>query len=203
MDRRPCPSVATLPRKDCAPPHFGKRSAGPENATLSINNFKKTGDRMKKLCALLHIEFFSEQDNAKIVNLMKAFWFCDRLSEAMSFSRFALLSQKSQFTYQIFSIVWLPQVNCQLLLCKAKPAWIIKRSIHYVTLQHYKSGGSYSKKFLPTSNVTFDTKWAHLKMTLPRKNGCRIKTPSSKLLILVSFCRKKNVLLINALTNLI
>ena len=42
MDRRPCPSVATLPRKDCAPPppnilalsatvppHFGKRSAGP------------------------------------------------------------------------------------------------------------------------------------------------------------------------------
>ena len=36
MDRRPCPSVATLPRKDCAPPpratvppHFEKRSAGP------------------------------------------------------------------------------------------------------------------------------------------------------------------------------
>ena len=72
--------------------------------------------------------------------LMKAFWFCGRLSEAMSFSRCALLSQKSRFTYQKFSIVCLPRVNCQLLLCKAKPAWIIKRSIHYVTLQHYNLG---------------------------------------------------------------
>ena len=74
--------------------------------------------------------------------LMKAFWFCGHFSEAMSFSRFALLSQKSQFTctYREFSIVWLPQVNCQLLLCKAKLAWITKRSIHYITLQHYNPG---------------------------------------------------------------
>ena len=40
-------------------------------------------------------------------------------------------------------------------------------------------------------------------MTLPQKNGSRIKTPSLKSLILVSFCWKKNVVLINALTNLI
>ena len=40
-------------------------------------------------------------------------------------------------------------------------------------------------------------------MTLPQKNGSRIKTPSSKSLIFVSFCWKKNVLLLNALTNLI
>ena len=41
--------------------------------------------------------------------LMKAFWFYGRFFDAMSFSRFALLSQKSQFTHQIFSIVWLPR----------------------------------------------------------------------------------------------
>ena len=111
-----------------------------KNATLSFNNFKKTRDRMKNLCALLRIEFFFEQDDTKIVNFDEGVWFCGRFSEAMSFSRFALLSQKSQFTYRIFSIVWLPLVNCQLLLCKAKPAWIIKRSIHYVTLQHYNPG---------------------------------------------------------------
>ena len=40
-------------------------------------------------------------------------------------------------------------------------------------------------------------------MTLPQENGSRIKTPSSKSLILVSFCWKKNALLINALTNVI
>ena len=91
-----------------------------KNATPTINNFKKTRDRMKK-------------------KIMKAFWFYGRFSEAMSFSRFALLSQKSQFTYRKFSIVWLPRVKCLLLPCKAKLAWI-KRSIHYVTLQHYNPG---------------------------------------------------------------
>ena len=39
-----------------------------KNATLTINNFKKTRDRMKKLCALLRIKFFFQQDDTKIVN---------------------------------------------------------------------------------------------------------------------------------------
>ena len=134
-----------------------------KNATLKINNFKKTRDRMNKLCALLRIQFFSQQDGTKMLILMKAFWFCGRFSEAMSFSRFALLSQKPQFTYRNFSILWLwPRAKCLLLLCKAKPAWI-KRSIHNVTVQQITIRGSYSKKVLPTSNVTFDTKGANFK----------------------------------------
>ena len=94
--------------------------------------------------------FPMQQDDNKIVNfefLMKAFWFYGRFSKAMSFSRFALLSQKSQFTYRTFSIVWLPRVKCLLLLCKAEPAWI-KRSIHYVILQHYNPG-ELLKEILP------------------------------------------------------
>ena len=91
--------------------------------------------RMKKLCALFRIKFLFQQDDTNILILMKAFWFYGRFSEAMSFSRFALLSQKSQFMYRTFFIVWLSRVKCLLLLCKAKPAWI-KRSIHYVTLPH-------------------------------------------------------------------
>ena len=39
-----------------------------KNATLTINNFKKTRDRMKKLCALLRTKFFSQQDDTKIIN---------------------------------------------------------------------------------------------------------------------------------------
>ena len=78
---------------------------------------------MKKLCALLRIKFFSQQDDTKIVNFDEGVLILWPFSEAMSFSRCALLSQKSQFTYRKFSIVWLPRVNyCQLLLCKAKPA---------------------------------------------------------------------------------
>ena len=128
---------------------------------------------------------------------MKAFWFCGRFhSEASwSFSRLCpSILQKSQFTYQIFSIVWLPRVNCQLLLCKAKPAWIIKKTIHYVTLQHVQ-WGSYSKKFLPTLNVTFDTNRSRIlkRWHCLEDNGSGIQNAfMAKSLILVSFCWKKN-----------
>ena len=77
---------------------------------------------MKKLCALLRIKFFPSKMIPRSLILMKAFGFYGHFSEAMSFLRFALLSQKSQFTYQKCSIVWLPQVKCLLLICKAKPA---------------------------------------------------------------------------------
>ena len=63
--------------------------------------------------------------------------------------------------------------------------------------------GSYSKKFLPASNVTFDTKGANFENDITSENGSRIKTPASKSVILVSFCWKKNVLLTNVTYSLI
>ena len=39
-----------------------------KNVTLTINDLKKTRDRMKQFCALLHIRLFSQQDNTNIVN---------------------------------------------------------------------------------------------------------------------------------------
>ena len=39
-----------------------------KNATFSIYNFKKTTDKMKKLCPSSCIEFFSKQDDTNIVN---------------------------------------------------------------------------------------------------------------------------------------
>ena len=39
-----------------------------KNATLTINNFKKTRDRMKKLCALSRIKSFSQQDDPNNAN---------------------------------------------------------------------------------------------------------------------------------------
>ena len=74
---------------------------------------------MKKLCALLRIKFFSQQDDTKIVNFDESVLI---LRQCHFQDLSALLSQKSQFTYRKFSIVWLPWVNCQLLLCKVKPA---------------------------------------------------------------------------------
>ena len=53
---------------DFAMAHISHKGWPRKNATLTINNFRKMGDRMKKLCALLHIKFFSLQDDTKIVN---------------------------------------------------------------------------------------------------------------------------------------
>ena len=49
-----------------------------------------------------------------------------------------------------------------------------------------------------TQIVTFEIEEQILKMTLPHKNGHRIKMPSSTLTILVSSCWKKNFIRNNA-----
>ena len=134
--------------------------------------------------------------------LMKAFLFYGRFSDAMSFSRFALLSQKSQFTYWIFSIVWLPRVNCLLLLCKSE-ASVNKEKHSLCNFAALQSGGATQRNSSLPQTWLLIQKEQILKMTLPQKNCSRIKTPSSKSLILLSFGWKKNVLLINALTNFI
>ena len=145
--------------------------------------------------------------------LMKAFWFYSRFSEAMSFSKFAMSVSKVTIDVPKFPIVWLPRVKCLLLLWNTKTAWI-KRSIHYVTLQHYNPGEATQRNSsLPQSWLLIQKKQI-LKMTLPQKIGSRIKIQFfqfnsiqflfhfSKSLILMSFCWKKYFLRINALTNL-
>ena len=110
-----------------------------KNATLTINNFKKTKDRMNKLCALLRIEFFSKQDDTKIVNFDEGVLILWPLRQC-HFQDLPFYLKSHNLRTEYIPIVWPPRVNCQLLLCKANPAWIIKRSIHYVTLQHYNPG---------------------------------------------------------------
>ena len=73
------------------------------------------------------------------LSLMKAFGFYGHFSEAMSFSKFATSVSKVTIDIPKISIVWLPRVNCLLLLCKTKTTQI-KRSIHYVILQCYNPG---------------------------------------------------------------
>ena len=74
-----------------------------------------------------------------------------------------------------------------------------KHSLH--NFEALQSGGATQRNSsLPQTGLLIQ-KEQILKMTLPQKNGSRIKTPSSKSLIWVSFCWEKYVLLINALTN--
>ena len=61
---------------------------------------------MKTLCALLHIKFFSQQDDTKIVNFDEGVLILWPFSEAMSFSRFALsISKVTIYISKIFHCV--------------------------------------------------------------------------------------------------
>ena len=78
----------------------------------------------------------------------------------MSFSKFATSVSKVTIDVPQIAIVWLPRVKCLLLLWKNEDSMNKeKHSLrNFAVLQ---SRGSYSKKFLPTSIVTFDRKEAH------------------------------------------
>ena len=172
-----------------------------KNATLSINDFKKKRNRINKLCPLLGIKFFCQHADTKIVNFDSMAVFLKQCH----FQNLPLPSQKSQLTNNWrtanFHCLAPPGKVSALGLKNEDSLNKEKHSLrNFAALQ---SQGSYSKKFLPSSIVILLQKEQILKMTLPQKNGSKIKTPSSKSLIMVSFGREKNVLFINALTNLI
>ena len=155
-----------------------------KNAAITINNFKKTRDRMKKLCTLYCTKLFSQQDDPKIVNFDEGVLILWPFFGGNVIFKICPSISKVTIYVPKFAIVWFPRVKCLLLLCKAKPAWI-KRSIHYVTLQHYNPG-EILKEIPPyTSNVTFGTKGANFENDIASEKWSRIKTPSSKSLILV------------------
>ena len=112
---------------------------------------RKQRTKWKKLCAL----FFSHQEfRWRRFDCIAVF-----LSNVI-YKSCPSISKVTIYVPIFFFFFWLPRVKCLLLLCKVKPAWILKRSNHYGTWQHYNLG-KLSKKFLPTSNVTFDTRGAH------------------------------------------
>ena len=125
-----------------------------KNATLTINNFKKMREKMKKLCALLRIEFFSQQNDTKIINLMKAFWFYGRFfwgNVLFKICHFCLKSHNWRTTN--FHCLAPPGKLSALALKNEDSMNKEKHSLrNFVVLQ---SRGSYSKKFLPTSNCDF------------------------------------------------
>ena len=65
---------------------------------------------MKKLCALLGMKFFSQQDDTKIVNFDEGIFIL------------CLFFWGKRHKYWKFPIVWFLRVKCLLLLCiRAKP----------------------------------------------------------------------------------
>ena len=107
---------------------------------------------------------------------MKAFWFYGRFSVS-----------KVTIDVPQISVVWLPRVKCLSALALKNEDSMNEEKHSLRNFAALQSRGSYSKKFLPTSIVTFDRKEANFENDIAseKKRG------------------KKNFLRINALTNLI
>ena len=172
-----------------------------KNATPTINYLKKTRDRINKLYALLHIKFFFQQDDTKIINFDEGIlilWLFFWGNVIFKICHFCLKSHN-----------WLPKI----FHCLASPGKVSalalknedsmnkeKHSLCNSAVLQYGEGIQRNSS-LPQLWLLIQKK-QNLKWHCFRKNGSRIKTPSSKSLILVSFCWKKDFLRIYALTNL-
>ena len=137
-----------------------------KNATLTINIFKKTRDRMKK-CTLSRIKFFSQQDDTKNANfdedvliLWPIFW-CNVISKICT-----SISKVTIYVPKIFHCLAFPGEVCVLLLCKAKPAWIKHWLSNFAALQ--SGGATQRNSYLPQTWLLIQKE--HIKkMTLPQK----------------------------------
>ena len=115
---------------------------------------------MKKLCALMRIEFFSQQNDTKIIYfdegvliLWPFFWG----SVIFKIWHFCLKSHNWRTkNFHCFA----PPGKVSVLTLKNKDS--VNKEKHALrNCAVLESGGSYSMKLLPTSIVTFDTKEAN------------------------------------------
>ena len=150
-----------------------------KNATPTINDFKKTKDRINKLCPFLCLKkIFFQQDDIKIINfdegvliLWPFFWG----NVIFKICHFCLKSHN--WCPKIIHCLASPGKVSALALKNSKTAWI-KRSIHYYAALQSGEGTQRNSSILPQSWFLIQKK-SILKMTLLQKNGSRIKTPSS------------------------
>ena len=88
--------------------------------------------------------------------------------------------------------LWVPSPDCNTAELRNECFSLFMLSSFYQARANTLPGGAKQWKFLVRQLWLLRQKWQILKMTLPQKNGHRIQTPSSKLMILVSSCWKNN-----------
>ena len=139
-----------------------------KNATSTINDLRKTRDGIKKLCALLGIKFFHSKMTLSLI-LIEVFWFHGRFSEAVLFSIFATAVSKVTTDVPKICHCLASPGNVSALALKNEDS-MNKEKHSLRNIAALQSGGSYSKKFLPTSIMTFDTKEANFENDIASEN---------------------------------
>ena len=142
---------------------------------------------MKRLCALVCIEFFSQQNDTKIndfdegILILEPFFWGNVIFK-ICHSCLKSHNWRTNFFYCLAS----PGKASALALESEDSMNKEKHSLRNFAVLH-SGGATQRNSSVPQSWLLIQKKQIFL-ITLPLKNGSRIKTPSSKSLILVSFC---------------
>ena len=88
--------------------------------------------------------------------------------------------------------LWVPSQDCNTAELYNECFSLFMLSSFYKARANTLSGGAKQWKFSVHQLWLLRQKWQILKMTLPQENSHRTQMPSSKLMILVSSCWKKN-----------
>ena len=112
---------------------------------------------MKKLCALMLIEFFSQQNGTKIINFDKGVLIPWLFFWGMFIFKICHFCLKSHNWRTKNFCCLAPSGKVSVLALKNEDS-MNKEKHSLRSFAVFQSRGSYSKKFLPTSIVTFDRK---------------------------------------------
>ena len=149
-----------------------------KNTTLTINDFKKTRDRINKPCPLLRIKFFFQQDDTKIIKFDEGVWIQWLFFWSNGIFKICHLCLKSHdWRAENFHCLAPPGKKCLLLLCKNEDSTNKeKRSNHYVILQCYNPGKALKEipHYLNRDRFLIQKKQI-LKMTLLQKMALESK----------------------------
>ena len=143
-------------------------------------------------------KFFFQQNDTKINNFDEGVLILEPFCWGNVIFKICFFSIKSH-DWGRDEFLWVASPGCNT--AKLRNEWfsLFILSSFFKARADTLPGGSKQWKFSVRQLWLLRQKWQILQMTLPHKNGHRIKTPSSKLMILVSFCwEKKRIVRINA-----
>ena len=147
-----------------------------KNATPTINYFKKTRDIISKLCALLRIKFFFQQDDTKVINFIEGvlmlwpfFWG----NVIFKICHCFCLKSHNWRTESFYCLASPGKVSA---LALKKEDSMNKEEYSYTSAVLQSGEGTQGNFSLPQSWLLIQKRQI-LKMTLLQKTGSRIKTP--------------------------
>ena len=156
-----------------------------------ITNFKEVREYIKLVSAWMHRKFLFQQNDTKFNNVDEGIFILEPFFWGNVIFKICFFYIKSH-DWGREEFLWVASPDCNTAKLCNECFSLFMLSSFFKARADTLPGGAKQWKFAVRQLWLLRQKWQIFKMTLPQKHGNRIKTPSSKLMILVSFCWEKN-----------